>query len=177
METIKAIETEYKGYRFRSRLEARWAVFFDTLEIKWEYEKEGYTLADGTNYLPDFWIPLDDDIPEEYGHFIEIKAHQPNTKEMETLLKFSEKSWGGIYCFWDMTETDWRVSYFWRSLHKELIYDPKYIYLRPIDPSEHIVSFPFSFSFLFFPDFYKAKKLSDALKAARSARFEYGEKG
>lgn len=27
-ENIKAIETEYKGYRFRSRLEARWAVFF-----------------------------------------------------------------------------------------------------------------------------------------------------
>lgn len=27
----QVIETEYKGYRFRSRLEARWAVFFDTL--------------------------------------------------------------------------------------------------------------------------------------------------
>ena len=32
MSDIKAIETYYKGYRFRSRLEARWAVFFD-LEI------------------------------------------------------------------------------------------------------------------------------------------------
>jgi hypothetical protein len=29
---IKAIETSYKGYRFRSRLEARWAVFFDALD-------------------------------------------------------------------------------------------------------------------------------------------------
>ena len=28
---IKAIETVYNGYRFRSRLEARWAVFFDAL--------------------------------------------------------------------------------------------------------------------------------------------------
>jgi hypothetical protein len=28
--SAKAIETHYKGYRFRSRLEARWAVFFDT---------------------------------------------------------------------------------------------------------------------------------------------------
>lgn len=27
--TIKAIDTIYKGYKFRSRLEARWAVFFD----------------------------------------------------------------------------------------------------------------------------------------------------
>lgn len=43
---IKAIETSYKGYRFRSRLEARWAVFFDELGIKWEYEKEGYDLTD-----------------------------------------------------------------------------------------------------------------------------------
>jgi hypothetical protein len=27
--TIQAIETVYRGHRFRSRLEARWAVFFD----------------------------------------------------------------------------------------------------------------------------------------------------
>jgi hypothetical protein len=26
------------GYRFRSRLGARWAVFFETLDIKWHYE-------------------------------------------------------------------------------------------------------------------------------------------
>ena len=53
---IKAIETEYKGYRFRSRLEARWAVFFDALGIKWEYEIEGYNIF-GEGYLPDFWLP------------------------------------------------------------------------------------------------------------------------
>lgn len=50
---IKAIETRYKGYRFRSRLEARWAVFFDALNISWEYEPEGYKLPSGY-YLPDF---------------------------------------------------------------------------------------------------------------------------
>ena len=42
IETIKPIETVYKGDRFRSRLEARWAVFFDAARIKWEYEPEGY---------------------------------------------------------------------------------------------------------------------------------------
>ena len=42
MNQIKAIETTYKGYRFRSRLEARWAVFFETLGIRWKYENEGY---------------------------------------------------------------------------------------------------------------------------------------
>ena len=43
---IKPIETVYNGYRFRSRLEARWAVFFDTLGIEYEYEKEGYEIKD-----------------------------------------------------------------------------------------------------------------------------------
>lgn len=40
MTGLTAIETEYGGYKFRSRLEARWAVFFDMLGIKWEYEEE-----------------------------------------------------------------------------------------------------------------------------------------
>lgn len=51
---IKAIETVYNGYRFRSRLEARWAVFFDALGIEYEYEPEGFDLANGMRYLPDF---------------------------------------------------------------------------------------------------------------------------
>lgn len=54
---IQAIETRYKGYRFRSRLEARWAVFFDALGLKWEYEPEGYVLQNGECYLPDFYFP------------------------------------------------------------------------------------------------------------------------
>lgn len=51
---MRAIETRYKGYRFRSRLEARWAVFFDALGLHWEYEPEGFELPCGTRYLPDF---------------------------------------------------------------------------------------------------------------------------
>jgi hypothetical protein len=50
---IRPIETRYKGYRFRSRLEARWAVVFDRLEIPWGYEVQGYALPSGP-YLPDF---------------------------------------------------------------------------------------------------------------------------
>ena len=46
---IKPIETVYNGYRFRSRLEARWAVFFDQLGIKNEYEKEGFDLGELRN--------------------------------------------------------------------------------------------------------------------------------
>jgi hypothetical protein len=54
---IKAIQTVYKGHKFRSRLEARWAVFFDELNIEWMYEPEGYELNDGSWYLPDFYLP------------------------------------------------------------------------------------------------------------------------
>lgn len=62
---IKPIETVYKGYKFRSRLEARWAVFLDETGVPYCYEHEGFDL-DGTWYLPDFWLP-------ESNHFIEIK--------------------------------------------------------------------------------------------------------
>lgn len=71
--TIKPIETQYNGYIFRSRLEARWAVFFDTLGIKYEYEKEGYDLGELGWYLPDFWLP-------EYQMFAEVKG-KPFTKK------------------------------------------------------------------------------------------------
>jgi len=66
---IKAIETNYKGYRFRSRLEARWSLFLDTLGVDWVYEDEGYILPDGTLYLPDFWFP-------GWGCFAEVKPKQ-----------------------------------------------------------------------------------------------------
>lgn len=56
---IKAIETSYKGYRFRSRLEARWAVFFENAGITWDYETEGFDLGGSLGwYLPDFYLPL-----------------------------------------------------------------------------------------------------------------------
>jgi hypothetical protein len=42
---MRALETHYNGYRFRSRLEARWAVFFDACGIQYRYEPEGYDLA------------------------------------------------------------------------------------------------------------------------------------
>lgn len=52
----KAIPTKYKGYFFRSRLEARWAVFFDACGVEWEYEPEGFDLGNGMYYLPDFLL-------------------------------------------------------------------------------------------------------------------------
>lgn len=54
---MNAIETLYSGVRFRSRLEARWAVFFDAAGIDWKYEVEGYEKG-SVRYLPDFEILL-----------------------------------------------------------------------------------------------------------------------
>lgn len=71
---IRPIETRYAGCRFRSRLEARWAVFLDVMGIDWEYEKEGYELPSG-RYLPDFWLP-------EQQIWLEIKGSQPTASEV-----------------------------------------------------------------------------------------------
>ena len=79
---MKAIETRYKGYRFRSRLEARWAVFFDALGIKWEYEPEGFDLGGGVRYLPDFFLP-----EIQGGLWVEIKPVKPTSVEQEKLEK------------------------------------------------------------------------------------------
>ena len=54
---IKAIPTRYRGYHFRSRLEARWAVFFDVLGLEYQYEPQGFEVGfDGSPYLPDFLL-------------------------------------------------------------------------------------------------------------------------
>jgi hypothetical protein len=73
--TIKAIETRYAGCRFRSRLEARWARFFDHLRIPWEYEPEGFETTAGP-YLPDFRIK----IPQikDWGHHQWLEAKPDN---------------------------------------------------------------------------------------------------
>ena len=63
---LKAIETPFRGYRMRSRAEARWAVVFQTLGTPWLYKPEGYDL-DGVPYLPDFFLP-------KVGVFFEVKG-------------------------------------------------------------------------------------------------------
>lgn len=80
--TIKPIETCAYGNRFRSRLEARWAVFLTTLEVRWEYEREGY-VTDAGPYLPDFWLP-----EVRGGIWLEIKPF--TTPEVDG-------SWGSLW--------------------------------------------------------------------------------
>lgn len=46
---VNGIPTKYDGINFRSRLEAKWAHFFDSLGWEWEYEP-----FDLSGYIPDF---------------------------------------------------------------------------------------------------------------------------
>lgn len=48
---VRAIPTDYNGVRFRSRLEAKWAAFFDRCEWRWDYEPSDYE-----GYIPDFCL-------------------------------------------------------------------------------------------------------------------------
>jgi hypothetical protein len=68
---LKPIETVYQGYRLRSRLEARYGVFFDTLGLPWRYEAEGFDVG-GVAYLPDFYLP-------EWDVYFEVKPTLPKT--------------------------------------------------------------------------------------------------
>jgi hypothetical protein len=53
----KAMEVSYSGRIFRSRLEARWAVFLDLLDVNWDYEPSFYQVGEELFYLPDFYLP------------------------------------------------------------------------------------------------------------------------
>jgi len=57
----KGQRTEYKEIAFKSIHEARWAAFFDSLNIDWEYEPGWYG-----DYLPDFYLP-------DFDEFVEVK--------------------------------------------------------------------------------------------------------
>jgi hypothetical protein len=77
-EPLRVIETEYRGFRFRSRTEARYAVFFDAAGIGWQYEVEGFHL-NGACYLPDFFLP-------ELKTYVEVKPNKEAAKQTAPLL-------------------------------------------------------------------------------------------
>ena len=86
---MQAIETSYKGYKFRSRLEARWAVFFDRLGVAWEYEPEGFVLEGGVHYLPDFRIRT----KEGVNFWYEVK---PVGGDADSKMKLFKKELEGV---------------------------------------------------------------------------------
>lgn len=75
---VRAIETRYGGHHFRSRIEARWAIFFDVLGLNWDYETDKFDT--GTErYIPDFKIFFPAEDRDEY---LEIKGAPPADNEL-----------------------------------------------------------------------------------------------
>lgn len=101
---LKAIETTYQGYRFRSRIEARWAVFMDKLAIAYDYEPEGYVLPHVGPYLPDFWLP-------EMRCWIEIKGMYPNAIEIEKACLLAEHDGRPVLIFHGAIEPGIRAGF------------------------------------------------------------------
>jgi len=95
-----AIETEYRGCHFRSRQEARWAVCFDALGIRWQYENEGFRFDNGMCYLPDFLLP-------ELRLWVEVKGRAPTDDEFikATLLAQSDPAFSVVLTWQDFTKS------------------------------------------------------------------------
>jgi hypothetical protein len=188
-----AIETSYKGFRFRSRVEARWAVYLDTLGVDWLYEKEGFELPSG-RYLPDFWIPCPSYHDEHSGYWLEIKGADPTETELAkcmelaqitghiTLLVYGSPTFEIFHTYsFDPMRKDGKVVGVKKSNTKET--DPniqKLFDLLKYDPRKEPFYSHFDLATRFLHGQgkeYDPKSLEEAIINARSARFEFGESG
>jgi hypothetical protein len=80
---LKSLPTPYKGYNFRSLLEAQWSEYFDQLAIEWHYEDRGFTLSPfGDCYRPDFFLP-------GLGYWIEVKPGNPDEEAQRKTYLFN----------------------------------------------------------------------------------------
>lgn len=192
MNEIKPIETHYNGYRFRSRLEARWAVFFDSMRVEWEYEKEGFNLGKGVKYLPDFWLP-------RFGGWVEVKSHPLELdNSMEKAIRLVGGRWANDYVDEPLIELvgmpDFKVYRMFcvtdipaKLFANPLVYRSEYqdvaILIRYLPMHRDILNsryersgYLISYEDWKHPEILKEEKCYvDAIAAARSARYEHGE--
>ena len=102
---LTPIKTEFNGTVFDSRLEARWAIFFYKLGIKYKYEPVELTLSDGVRYTPDFWLP-------DFRCFFEVKSANVKNAAKERMRaeqKIADSKgidWGGIITYGDPYNND-----------------------------------------------------------------------
>jgi hypothetical protein len=176
--TIRPIETVYNGYRFRSRLEARWAVFFNTLDVPYSYEPEGFELGEGIRYLPDFWLPdqrcwVEIKPPGEwvYHHECQLLAMQ---SECRLVLYITGNPWPGEYGIapYPMAGDEFRAQSPWlfalgRRSDRELWICNDYV---GADCLNRIISGDSRYPLA------DAPRLIGAYRAARQARFEFGRR-
>lgn len=100
--SLRPIETVYAGHTFRSRLEARWAMFFDGLALPWLYEPEAFQFEKAwwlgktypsVRYLPDFFLP-------SIETWVEIKPHEPSSRERACCAELADASGRRVVLFW-----------------------------------------------------------------------------
>jgi len=87
----------YNGYHFRSQVEARTAMLFDSLGINYVYENDCYQLRfknKTINYLPDFYLP-------KLNRFCEVKnmgSEEPTLQECRKAKLLAEQNAFGAPC-------------------------------------------------------------------------------
>lgn len=84
------IETLYKGIHFRSRLEARWAMFMDLIGVPWQYEPDAFIVGPGKGYLPDYYLPTMD-------AYLEIKPRDPSEEESQKARSLAVESGKNVF--------------------------------------------------------------------------------
>jgi len=81
---MRAISTMYGGVHFRSRLEARWAAFFDIMGWPWAYEP-----IDLSGYIPDFIVTF-----PAGALLVEVKPALYFEELEEHVSKVEQSGWG-----------------------------------------------------------------------------------
>lgn len=89
---MNAIPTKYAGVQFRSRIEARWAAFFDLMAWPWEYEP-----IDLAGYIPDFLLmfkePLLVEVKPLLGSPFDWNCKTRNPMAYDALRKIQQSGW------------------------------------------------------------------------------------
>ena len=97
------IETNYNGTIFRSRLEARWAAFWDLLHWEWEYEP-----IDLDGYIPDFVLKFYKPL------LVEVKPEMDIVSLHQYTAKIENSGWAGEYLVVGATLFNWDDDPFWQ---------------------------------------------------------------
>lgn len=170
MSEVKPITTAYKGCLFRSRLEARWAVFFDALGIPWEHEPEVFETPHG-RYLPDFRIRVcySTSPNKWWTAWFEVRR-SGSTQDLSRERAVGSHLWS----------TDGEGLYLLRGLPR-LSYGPDRYGITRCESGPRLAVEPTtahsSWSFNYLPDELDFGRVGDAVTKTKSARFEFGACG
>ncbi|WP_062434937.1 hypothetical protein [Herbidospora daliensis] len=180
---ITPIETTYAGHRFRSRLEARWAVFFDRLGLEWEYEPQGYVVS-GRPYLPDFRITLptgervfaevkNADVGEHEGEHVDLCRALADGAELPVLLLTGIPAHRLYHQFTPGLSASSFTAAFFHDYGRKLTTADQY-WFQTVELDEATGVLKFTHDERGLTESF-GEGLVQAVTAARSARFEHGE--